>query len=76
MARGRGALVDILNSIKTKTLIVSIDSDILIPVSEQKILADNIPSSRHEIIHSDFGHDGFLIEHEKITKKLKEFFKE
>jgi len=76
VARGRGTLKEVLNSIKTKTLIVSIDSDILIPVSEQKILAENIPGSRHEIIHSDFGHDGFLIEHEKITKKLREFFKE
>ncbi|MEQ6120467.1 homoserine O-acetyltransferase [Reichenbachiella sp. MALMAid0571] len=74
VARGRGSLVDVLNSIKAKTLIVSIDSDILIPVSEQKTLAENIPGSKHEIIHSDYGHDGFLIEHEKITAKLKDFF--
>lgn len=73
VARGRGSLKEVLNSVKPRTLIISIDSDMLIPVSEQKILADNIPSSIHEIIHSDYGHDGFLIEFDKISEKLNEF---
>lgn len=73
VARGRGKLKDVLNSIAPKTLIISIDSDMLIPVSEQKILAKHIPGVKHEVIHSDYGHDGFLIEHEKLTTELKKF---
>ena len=64
-----------LNSVKPRTLIISIDSDMLIPVSEQKILAENIPGAIHEIIHSDFGHDGFLIEFDKISEKLDNFLR-
>jgi len=73
VARGRGSLKEVLNSVKPKTLIISIDSDMLIPVSEQKILAEHIPNSTHEIIHSDYGHDGFLIEFDKISEKLDNF---
>ena len=73
VARGRGSLEDVLKSIKIRTLIVSIDSDMLIPVSEQKVMAQHIPNSTHKIIESGYGHDGFLIEFEKITKELEEF---
>ena len=75
VARGRGPLKEVLNSVKPRTLIISIDSDMLIPVSEQKILAENIPGAIHEIIHSDFGHDGFLIEFDKISEKLDNFLR-
>ena len=73
VARGRGKLEEVLGRIQAKTLVVSIDSDMLIPVSEQEILARYIPNSTHEIIQSKFGHDGFLIEFKKITEKLKLF---
>ena len=68
VARGRSSIEKVLNSIKPRTLIISIDSDMLIPVSEQNILAKNIQGAKHEIIHSDFGHDGFLIEFDKLSR--------
>ncbi|MFY0654401.1 MAG: homoserine O-acetyltransferase [Cyclobacteriaceae bacterium] len=75
VARDRGSLAEVLGSIKANTFIVSINTDMLIPVSEQKIMARYIPGAVHEIIQSEYGHDGFLIEFAKITEKLNEFFK-
>jgi homoserine O-acetyltransferase/O-succinyltransferase len=74
VARGRKALHHALSSIKAKTLVVGIDSDILFPSDEQKELSLHIPGSRLEIIASDFGHDGFLVEHQKITNIIQNFY--
>ena len=62
-----------LKSIKTKTLIIGISSDILCPIAEQKILAKDIPNARFVEIDSPYGHDGFLIEGEQIGKCISEF---
>ncbi len=75
VARGRGPLAEVLAGIHQPTLVVSIDSDMLIPVSEQQVLARHIPGAVHHTIQSDYGHDGFLIEHKKITVVLEDFFK-
>jgi len=55
-----------LKTIKAKTSIIGINTDILFPNTEQQFLANNIKNSSLEIISSDFGHDGFLIETDKI----------
>lgn len=73
IARGRGTIVSVLQSISTPTLIIGISSDILCPVSEQRFLAQHIPNSRFSEIDSPYGHDGFLVETEKITEVLKGF---
>ena len=57
---------DILKTIIAKTAIIGINSDMLFPNTEQQFLANNIKNSSFEIISSDFGHDGFLIETDKI----------
>lgn len=62
IARGRGAMVDVLNSIKIKTVIIGISSDQLCPVSEQRYMSEHIPNSKFTVIDSPYGHDGFLIE--------------
>jgi homoserine O-acetyltransferase len=51
-------------------MIIGISSDLLFPVIEQKYLATHIPNARLEIIDSLYGHDGFLLENEKITELL------
>ncbi|NUM69281.1 MAG: homoserine O-acetyltransferase [Ignavibacteriaceae bacterium] len=76
LGRGRGSLADVLKSINAQTLVIGISSDILFPVSEQKFLADNIPGARLEVIDSDFGHDGFLIENDKLTALIRDFTEE
>ncbi|MCP9751132.1 homoserine O-acetyltransferase [Ferruginibacter sp. HRS2-29] len=74
IARGRGGNIDsVLASITQKTLVIGISSDILCPVNEQKHLATAIPNATYAEIDSDYGHDGFLIETEKITAKLRDW---
>ena len=63
-----------LAGITAKTLCIGIDSDILFPVKESARMADGIPGAALEVISSDFGHDGFLLEHEQITNCIKKHF--
>ena len=74
VSRNRGGLKNALKQIKAKTLIIAIDTDILFPLETQKEMHENIDNSSFEIIHSEFGHDGFLIENDKITKAIKNFY--
>jgi homoserine O-acetyltransferase len=74
LARGRFAsLEEALKQIKQPLLIIGIDSDILCPLPEQKFLAAHIPHATLHIISSDYGHDGFLVEAESISRHLFEW---
>ena len=70
VSRGRGSFNNALKGIVAKTVIYNIESDILFPLSEQQLLAREIPDATLIQIYSDFGHDGFLLETKKIAKKL------
>ncbi len=71
LGRGRGGnLEPILQNIQQPTLIVGISSDILCPLKEQQFLAHHIPNAELVAIHSDYGHDGFMIESIIISKHL------
>lgn len=59
-----------LNEIQQPALIIGIDSDILCPLAEQEFLAKHIPNSEFHIMSSDYGHDGFLIEADSISRHL------
>lgn len=77
IARGRSSTVEnILKSISQKTLIIGINSDILCPMEELHFLAKNIPHSTMVEIDSAYGHDGFLVEVEKISGSLGEWLRE
>ncbi len=74
IARNRGGdLKKVLASIPQRTLIVGITSDILCPLAEQEFLADNMPNSTLISIDSLYGHDGFMVETERIGHCLKEW---
>ncbi|HEX7832845.1 MAG TPA: homoserine O-acetyltransferase [Thermoanaerobaculia bacterium] len=73
VARGRGTYESVLASIEQPTLIVSIDSDILYPPVEQEELAVLIPNATLRTIHSEHGHDGFLIDAAAINDEVKEW---
>ena len=74
IARGRyNSLEEALRKIQQPTLVIGIDTDILCPVAEQKFLAEHIPNSTLHIISSDYGHDGFLVETETISRHLFEW---
>lgn len=71
LARNRADSVEeILNQIKQNTLVIGISSDILCPPEEQKFLAEHLPNAEYHEIDSHYGHDGFLIESEKIASIL------
>jgi len=65
-----------LQRIKSRTLVISIETDILFPKSEQQLLADFIPGAQYRLIDSLYGHDGFLLEFVQIETLIKEFIQE
>jgi homoserine O-acetyltransferase len=73
VGRGRKSIESALQSIKAETLVMGIESDILFPIAEQKLLASTIPGAQFEKIDSSFGHDGFLVEIDQFKKILKKF---
>lgn len=74
VGRNRGGIENALHQIKAKTLVIGISSDLLFPVEEQKFLAKHIPNAIYTEIDSLYGHDGFLIETEKITNEIEKHF--
>ena len=75
LARNRNKSIrEVLQSIPQKGLIISISSDMLCPPDEQKFIAAHLPNADYEEIDSLFGHDGFLLEFEKIGQALKKRF--
>ena len=74
IGRGRGGVEQALNHLKMPALVVAIDSDILIPPSEQHFLATHLPHAFFWELHSPYGHDGFLIETERVNHLVMEWF--
>jgi homoserine O-acetyltransferase len=76
IGRGRGSRIEALQAIKTPTLIAGIDSDRLFPIHDQQFIADHLGGpligGGLQTIHSEYGHDGFLIEREVVGKLLSE----
>lgn len=54
-------------------LVIGIDTDILFPLSEQQTLVAHFPRGQLQVIHSDFGHDGFLVAYEQLITHLQNF---
>ncbi len=73
LGRGRGRVEDVIATISCKSLVVAITSDILFPPSDHDILVENLPNVQYHIIDSDFGHDGFLVEHEQLNRIILNF---
>jgi homoserine O-acetyltransferase len=73
VGRGRGGVEAALARITCPVLVVGITSDIIIPPSEQQFLAGVLPRGEMRLIESDFGHDGFLVEHGKLNAIIKPF---
>jgi len=73
VGRGRESIAKALATIQAKAHVIGISSDMLFPPTEQMLLAEYIPNATYYEIESDLGHDGFLIESDKITAILKPF---
>jgi len=74
VGRGRGVLEDVLKRVKSKTLVVGIESDLLFPFAEQRLLAKCIPGATLEKIQSLYGHDGFLVEFDQLRSIIRKFY--
>lgn len=72
VGRHRGGVQKALQHIKTHVHCISKQTDILFPVQEVQQVADMIPGATHQVIQSLYGHDGFLVEHEKLNTILRE----
>ena len=68
--RGRGGVAAALARVNAHTLCIGITTDMLCPTNEQRELAAHIPGATYIEIESQFGHDGFLVEGEKIGSHL------
>ncbi len=73
VGRGRGGVKKALTQITCPVMVVGITSDIIIPPVEQQFLANHLPQGEMQLIESDFGHDGFLVESEKLNYIIKPF---
>ena len=74
LARGRGhTLAEVLSRVNIPALVLGIDSDVLYPLAEQEELAALFPAGTLKVIHSEDGHDGFLLEQEQVGQHIIDF---
>ena len=67
VGRGRGGERLALSRVTAATTVVSIDSDRLYPPWQQRQLCEMLPGAPQlQVVHSDHGHDGFLVESASI----------
>lgn len=73
IGRDRGGVKKALSRIKCPTICLGITTDIIFPPSEMKGLTSMLPDSEYAEIESAFGHDGFLVENERLNQILTPF---
>ena len=76
VGRDRGGVAEALKSVTARTLAVAVDSDRLFYPEQVWQMASGISGAFYREIHSDHGHDGFLIESDQLTALLDEFLNE
>lgn len=73
VGRGRGTLRDALARITAPTLVVGLGTVIIFTPGEMQTLASMIPGAEYRQIESPFGHDGFLVEADRLNEILHPF---
>ncbi len=76
VGRGRGGVEAALATITARTLVLTMQDDVLFPKGEQLRITKGIPNASHQTILTEYGHDGFLIETLEISRTLSLFFGE
>jgi homoserine O-acetyltransferase len=67
VGRGRGGVASALGTIEAPLTVVGIDSDRLFPMRLQQEIVDLTPGAdRLHVLHSPYGHDGFLVEDDQV----------
>ncbi len=75
VGRYRGGVESALGLISCPAMVIGISTDIIFPVSEQIFLYKHIPDCQIHLLSSEFGHDGFLVEYEKLNQILIPFIR-
>ena len=74
IGRDRGGVAAALSCVTARNVVLGIDSDRLFPLADQVTIAagvsGNIDDGHAVVIHSEFGHDGFLIEDDLVGPQL------
>ena len=76
VGRGRDSVEAALSRITCPTLVLGITTDRLFPLEGQEMIAANITGEliggSLQVVESEYGHDGFLIEIAEVGKRLRE----
>lgn len=73
LARGRGSYREVLRRIAQPVLVVSIPTDALYVPAEQAELAEHLPDAELVELDSEHGHDGFLIDADRLEPIVRAF---
>lgn len=77
LGRDRGGVESALAQITARALVVAVDSDRLFPPAQCARIAAGVPGAGGlRVITSDFGHDGFLLEHDQTGPLIRDFLTE
>ncbi len=71
IGRNRNGIEAALKQLTMPAIVIGIESDMLIPIPFQQMLAEHLPNASFRSIPSESGHDGFLIETEAITQAIR-----
>lgn len=70
IGRGRGGVTEALSRIKAPAIVIGITTDIIFTPDEMKELTRMLPNAEYFELQSEFGHDGFLVEYDKLNQIL------
>ncbi|WP_270889587.1 homoserine O-acetyltransferase MetX [Pedococcus sp. 5OH_020] len=67
VGRGRGGVKAALAAVTSRLVVVAVDSDRLYPPRLSLEVAQAVPAAQVHTVHSEYGHDGFLIELDQVA---------
>jgi homoserine O-acetyltransferase/O-succinyltransferase len=71
VGRGRGGVEAALRAIEVPMVVAGVDSDRLYPLRQQQHIAELVPTADGlHVVHSAYGHDGFLLEAEQVGELI------
>lgn len=65
-----------LAAVRARCLVIAISTDIMFPPCDHRDMVELIPDAEFHILDSEFAHDGFLVEHEKLDVLIEAFYNE
>ncbi|WP_237689237.1 homoserine O-acetyltransferase MetX [Cellulomonas fulva] len=77
LGRDRGGVDNALSQVTARGLVIAVDTDRLFPVAQSERIAEHVPGAGPvRVVHSDYGHDGFLIEADQVGAHVADFLGE